>query len=506
MLALRAGRYDFDSLITSEYSRIDFNIRGANTVNQVGYIRSKYIESAMAPLAFNEIGILQQTFCISSPGEMQIALNTIEELYTNLSQTRLGLFRIYTNNVDNTYNSLTNDLFTLPPTAVQELYNKCMDQVRLREDIARDIHTKIKVMKGKHAIVLVTDYDDINQASDHFLTIGLIPVLFPDWKDKFDELELDYFKVLVNRSQVKRISNVKAQEAFLNVANSEKYRNLLASIRIRNTIENIVANKINTARRQLQDSEQQGQRLLQQYEELRSKYYEASKTLSNLEKSREETVEELNVAINMEGVVDVSQYDNITLEITMRAPAIFFNTDEAELVVNNMPDNWVKRLFKDVFVDQKYKMMILSKFWFSFTGGRSIREPGEIPTVILNQYNAMYNPHTYFFRCLGDYKAQLVDAQAKQDLLLFNNLALASVKSINFRDGAVINRWKDTLLAYSETYNSNYTSKLLMDIKCLIDEDGKSYSFRDIYFNNNEEQDEEQDEEQIQELDVEDLG
>lgn len=493
MLTLRTNNYDFDSLISNDYRRVDYSIRGTNHVPQVGYVRSKYTECAMAPLAFNEIGILQQTFCVSTPEEMQLTLETIEELYTNLSQTRLGLLRIYTNDVEGTYNNLTSDLFTLPPTAVQELYNKCMDQVRLRENVTRDIHTKIKIMRGKHIIVLVTDFEDENQASDQFLTIGLIPILFPDWKEKFDEIELDYFKVLVNRSQVKRISNVKAQEAFLNVAHSTKYRNLLSSIRLRTTIENIVASRINTAQRQLQESEQQGQRILQQYEELRRKYYEANDTLSNLERNRESAIEELNTAINMEGIVDVQQYDNYTLEMTICAPATFFNTDEAELVTNNMSDSWVKRLFKDVFVDQKYKMMIVSKFWFSYIEGRNFREPSEMSTDVLSRYNAMYNPHTHFFRCLGDYKAQLIDAQSKQDLLLFNNIALASVKSINFRDGAVINRWRDTLRAHSESHD--YHSNMLMNIKCLIDENGRSYSFNDVYFNANE----------AQELDVEEL-
>lgn len=479
MLQLRANDFEFDSLIPSEYKRFDYNILGTTGVPNVGYIRSKYVESALAPLMFNEIGIFQQTYGLDDTYTLQNAIESIEEVYTNLSQTRLGLLRIYTNNVDETYNNLTNDLFTLPPTAVQELYNKCMDQVESREMVT-DVKTKIKLMKGKHIVVLVTNYSDQNQASDYFLTLGLVPVLFPDWKERFNELELEYFKVLVNRSQVKRISNVKPVEAFDNLVASNKYNNLLTTMKLKAAIENIVANRISNARRVLQDSDARATSLLQQYQNVKAEYYKANDTLSNLEKNREDAIEELNAAINMEGVVNAQQYDASMLKITFCAPATFFNTDEAELVVNNMPDIWVKQLFNDVFVEQKYKLMLVSEFYFSFEEGRRFREPGAVDTNILTKYNAMYNPHTYFFSCLGDYKPQLVDAQAKQDLLIFNNLALASTKSINFRDGAVINRWRETLNSYST--NGNYMTNTIMNLKCLVDEEGNRHSFNDIYF------------------------
>lgn len=480
MLQLRTNNYDIDSLISNDYRRFDYSLRGTTHVPGVGYIQSKHVECVLAPLAFNEIGIYQQSYGLNDTYTIENAIADIEEAYTNLSQTRLGLLRIYTDNVDAVYDNLTSDLFTQPQNAVQDLYNKCMEQTKLREGLDGDVKTKIKLMRGKHIIVLVTNYSDGNQASDFFLTVGLVPVLFPDWKEKFDELELEFFKVLVNRSQVKRISNVKPHEAFENIIFSNKYRNLLSTMRLRATIDNIVASRISNARRTVQDSEQRAASYLQQYQDVKSKYYEASATLSNLEKNRESAIEELNTAINMEGVVDVQQYDNATLIITFCAPATFFNTDEAELVVNNMRDNWVKRLFNDVFVEQKYKMMIISQFYFSYTEGRRFQEPGELDTNTLVRYNAMYNPHTYFFRCLGDYKPQLVDAQAKQDLLIFNNLALASVKSINFRDGAVINRWKENLFDYSE--HNNYQANMIMNIKCLVDEEGKSHSFNDLYF------------------------
>ena len=85
MLQLRANDFEFDSLIPSEYKRFDYNILGTTGVQNVGYIRSKYVESALAPLMFNEIGIFQQTYGLDDTYTLQNAIESIEEIYTNLT-------------------------------------------------------------------------------------------------------------------------------------------------------------------------------------------------------------------------------------------------------------------------------------------------------------------------------------------------------------------------------------------------------------------------------------
>jgi hypothetical protein len=192
-------------------------------------------------------------------------------------------------------------------------------------------------------------------------------------------------------------------------------------------------------------------------------------------------MEEINAAIQIEGIKTVAVGNNDSLYITFVAPATFFNTDEAELVINNMPDNWVKQFFTDVFLEQKYKLHLYSKFMFSYEAGRNFNPPGSESADILQSFNAMYNPHLYFFNCLGDYRPQLADAQAHQDLLIFNNLALASTKSINFRDGTVMNRWRNSLYEYSQ--DNGYTASCLLNSKCLEDEDGNRLSIREVYLN-----------------------
>ena len=150
-----------------------------------------------------------------------------------------------------------------------------------------------------------------------------------------------------------------------------------------------------------------------------------------------------------------------------------------------MEDTWIKQFFTDVFLEQKYKLMLYSPFYFDFDRQRSFRAPSSISGDELESNESLFNPHLFFYSCLGDYKAQLIDMQSKGDLLMYNNIALASLKSINFRDGAVINRWKDFLGSLSR---DNYTTGPMLRSKCLIDTDGNIHSLDEIYFNTTEQE------------------
>ena len=291
MLQLRMNNYTMDLLISNEYRMFDRNVCGPYGVPGVGYIRSKVIDSAMAPIALNGIGILQKTYAHNIDSEnytIEDIKNDLNIVYDNLSNTRLAILRIYTPNVEQVTEQLSTDLYMNPPTAVQELYNKCIDQARLRNNISDELHIKVKLMKGKHAIVIVTDFIDNEQASDMFLTIGLTPILFPDWKEKFNEYELDYFNVLVQRSQVKRISNVKANEAFRIMCADDKYITQYRELQIKNTIEGVINNRVQSARNLLNECERGAEQALENYNSYKTRYYTALDTLNNIEKTREE--------------------------------------------------------------------------------------------------------------------------------------------------------------------------------------------------------------------------
>lgn len=490
MLTLNTNNYELTSMLGSHYTRYDQNIWGNQSIPGMGYIRSKHIGYAMLPIGFNEIGIYQKTYCVADDDHNNMLPDVLTNDYDKIGNTQFAIVRIYTTDVIGTFDLIPTDLRTEAPTAIQELYNKCIDQARLREERTGICEIKVASIKGKHGIYIVTNFDDDTQASDMFLTIGLLPVLCKEWKDKFNEVEIEYFKTLVNRSQVKRISNVKAQQMFDEICAHQKYMDMLKTIRLNMTIENMITNKIYDAQNRVHNCQRNAEQALKSYTEAQALYYEGLAILDKVENKKEEYVEEYKSALVVEGIEDLNfdGYGNLTL--TLRVPISFYNVDEAELYVNRMKQDYSTRglsyertiqFFEDVFITQKYKLMVVNNWMFNTSNAKEFRKPGAIDYTRMQNYKGFFNPHIFFYNCLGDYESILRNLHAKQDLLMFVNTALASTKSINFRDGAVMNRWRDTLADWFDSYNSNYNASQMLSIKCLQDEEGNLLTLEEVY-------------------------
>lgn len=501
MLTLRTNSYDFDNVLDREYCRLDTRIENNVRVRGIN-VYSVDISSALMPLAFNEIGIYKRTYGIDYNVEeiddpayyvnaRDNIITALEQDYNNCLLQQFGIIRVYTNDVNRFIQDLTEaniDYLSTPPTAIQDLYNKCMSQVAAREEIMRELQTKIKLFKGKHMVLLVSNYSDTIQASDTFLTIGLIPVLFKDWSSKFNEEEIEYFKVLVQRSQVKRIANVKAEAAFKTAIATKKYTDIFQEIKFGQTIQRVVNARISNARDNVANAEHAAERALRDYEAARSLFYEANKILNNIQQAEEDTKAELKTALSMDGIVNIDMQNYSTITIYFRTPVVFYDQDEVECYLHNIGNNIFKQFLTDIFIEQKYKLYFLNIFTFSFEPNQSFNSPGSFSRSYLRNYKALFNPHTWFYQCLGDYKPRLADAYAKKDLLLFNNIALASTKSINFKDGAVMNRWKEWFYRMVDNYNSDYDQMEWANIKCIEDEDGNMFSIKELYLDNTQEE------------------
>ena len=65
---------------------------------------------------------------------------------------------------------------------------------------------------------------------------------------------------------------------------------------------------------------------------------------------------------------------------------------------------------------------------------------------------------------------------------MYNNVAIASTKSINFRDGAVTRRWLEDITRWiNADQNYNPYGISLIDIKAFEDEQGNLHSFRELF-------------------------
>lgn len=489
MLLLQTNNFEYDNLLPRGYKQIDSNIIVGRSQFVNGYIYGTNTGSALLPLLFNDIHYRTVTIVKSTGIEDNAILNTINTLYDSLDDNELLYVRMYadTTSANVLYNMMDKDRFVSPSDTVKSLYNKCLDQTLAREGVTSGHTIQIVKSRTKHMIVTITSYKDRTQESDFFLTLGLVPILFEDYKQRFNETEIEFFKVLVNRSQVKRIANVKPIEAFQTLLMDSKYIKRFNKIKTEAIVIQLVNSRINEAENKVEQSMRQAEHCLNDYHALKRKYYEAQDFLNTAKDNREDYIDELSDALNMDSVVKVDISRGV-LEIYVKAPADFYNQDEAEIIIDNRTSGWLHTFFTEVFIEQKYKLNVLTKFIFNYNlsdDNNSFNKPTRLNYDVLKQFNAMFNPHIQYYSCLGDYLPQLIEAHAKKDLVMFNNLATASTRSINFRDGAVMNRWLDTL---SDEHIDNYSRLDLYDIKCLEDEDHNIYSIRELYMSHNTEE------------------
>lgn len=468
------------SLLTRDAQYVDRNVYNGVSSFRNTRIYNINISQALLPLPVNDIGIEQLSIVEGSTGDVDIN-GVLNQIANSLSPRTLSIVKIYTEDVDRMYEHLDSELFMEPPTGVNDLYMKAMEQFGAREGIMVTPKGKVKLSRINHMIVVMVDAYDYNQASDVFLTIGLIPVFFKDFAEKFNEEELEYFKTLVRRSQVKRISNVNPTNMFNAVIRTEKYTKVGEDILWNVTLDSIIANRLDNARRNVQSAGNSAQQALDNYARYKSEYFRAQDLLNNLEGTKEDMRTEYKAALKLEGVLKADTSGDI-IQMLYCTPMDFYNEEEAEIVLNNKDANEVGvMLLKDIYLKNKYKMYVLTTANFNLERLDSYRHASVPSAALSKQYNALFNPHIQFYQCFGDYKPEIIAAHSRGDLLMYNTLMVASTRSLNFRDGTVINKFINMLNQIWYERDSDYTATYYADTKFLETEDGERINMREWY-------------------------
>lgn len=481
MLQLRS-QYDLDNSLASKYKYIDRNLTGvrSNLANR-SYLSDVYIESALLPVVYNDYEFTQKSYLFSEQLRIdedlttELARLTEESTNKNITYTRIFV-SIDDLNYDN--NLLDSDMFVPVSDTIQSLYTKCLTQITAREegkgaalDNLRLCMYKSKV--GNH-IVSIQNFSDYLQASDIFLTIGLLPVFFPEFKETLNEEELEYFKGLVTRSQIKRISNVVVTELFEKAVQTRKYKDKLDAILFKKVLASITDNRLRNIRRRIENNMGTAEAAMIQYQNALIALDELNLRMRALEDSADSFKEEVIAVKNMDGIESM-QIDTSNVVLNMSTTLRYFETDEAEIVINRMDDGFMKWLFIKLFIDQSIKLHIVGSLRFSLDNSRSDGHLYAHPSWdTFAKEQAYYNPHLEHFACFGDYKPKLIKAQVDDDLLLFANIGLASMRALNFKDGTVLSRFRSDL--YSMLDGNNFT-----EFKMFEDDRGNRLTIRQLH-------------------------
>ena len=212
---------NYDFIFDSNIQYLTDNSVVYDREHSLNTIYRKPVYEAVKPLLFNNIKVEKETFYIDPTNlNKQSLVTRLTGKFESLDLDTLSIIHVYSPDVNSVKTLLdTTEFLTDVNDNVKSLYNKCFEQTLLRNEVTQqELENRklyVKISKAKHMIILISNYSDNQQASEIFLTIGLVPVIFQDLKDRFEEKEIEYFKALVSRSQVKRISNVKVSEAFI---------------------------------------------------------------------------------------------------------------------------------------------------------------------------------------------------------------------------------------------------------------------------------------------------
>lgn len=386
--------------------------------------------------------------------------NSFESLNEKNFHIIKGLMETVEQTEEESFEFIDKDIYTeLDDDAIKSLFNKCAEQVSARETDRQSttITQKYRVFKSKtkHVIIVLSSYPDTEQLSDFYLTYGLLPVLYPDFKEELCTEELDFFKCLVQRSQVKRISNVTPQNLFNQLLTLQKYESKIRTIKYKTLFNKLAESRGQAARNKVREAQNYIDDCLRNYDTYLKQLEEASILVDRYDSEKETIIQEFETAATTDGVYDINPTNN-GAELTFKVPISFFDTEEAELQLKRRPDCLAKTLLTKLFIEEDAKLWIATQAVFDFTS--NFRDMGQINEYWLLDHNVMFNPHLQFYHCLGDYKPQLIKAMREGDLLMFVNIALASSKTINFKDGAVIGRWFDWLNDEIQDERSWYTN------------------------------------------------
>lgn len=117
-----------------------------------------------------------------------------------------------------------------------------------------------------------------------------------------------------------------------------------------------------------------------------------------------------------------------------------------------VPADDMKLLMYALFIEQKIKMKCCAAYKLDLVG--SVTPQGSYPFSIEFKNDFMPNPHIDRYTCLGNYQRAINDLLAQRNFILAIEQCMASCKSLNFGDTAVMKVFMKTLYGIND-YNNH---------------------------------------------------
>lgn len=248
------------------------SLRQDNAANQ--RFRGSYVH--IARCTYEQLPIITSDFKFSMPyaivtdnpedyNNLEVLLSALPE-QTEDKTKEIVYLTLLTDQINLVDSVIDKDLWKKQEgNKIESLYNKTNADTKERNETGVDIKTNVYLHHDKNIVILVTNYIDYNQASEYFLTLGLLPVFFPCFKDKLEPEEKEFFKVLVRRSQVKRIRNTDAETAYETINSLSKVTQKIEEQRRKNELERLVQQRKLGIENGINDCKNELENLLDRY-------------------------------------------------------------------------------------------------------------------------------------------------------------------------------------------------------------------------------------------------
>jgi len=323
-----------------------------------------------------------------------------------------------------------------------------------------DIKLRVGYLEN-NVIVMSSRTIERYRYSQLFLGFALLPMLFEDIKTQMTEVELKLCKQMIRFTQLSR----KPKQDLLNAVRAVEEQEYIKTILLELNKEQYFLLLKNSITQGSKDRLEHAQNV---FNNIKEQYITALENLKRYEREHfaavNEDTTEVEEAIHTflkHPCIKNIQRDNGKLYILVRTPLDIYDQDYVDCILNNLPDsNNFKKLWKALYEEDNGYFISSSYYVLRFADGdfgNRVQVLRDRPyTDDLARYKMGFNPHHFFFNCLGQFEVTLDKAVKENNYTVLGDLLATSTRSINLADTAVLNRFESYLNNNPQYYYVKY--------------------------------------------------
>lgn len=326
---------------------------------------------------------------------------------------------------------------------------------------------KLRVGKLENNIIVMSNKTiDRNRYTQLFLGLALIPMFFESIKETLTEPELNLCKQMIRYTQLSRKPKQDLLRSIIEVEKQPYIQEIMFNMEkeqfftmLKDSVTEGPRNKLERAKNNFQDIKQSYLQALETLQRAEREYFGA------VNDDTSDVEEGIRAFLKHPNIIKISR-DNNRLYVLVKAPLDIYDQDYVDCLLNNLPDNdHFKILWKELYEEGNGYFISSSIYTLCVQGtdyGSRCQVLRDRPyTDDKHNYQIGFNPHHYFFNCLGQFEVVINETLKNNNFAVLGDLLATCTRSINLADTAVFNRFRNYLNETPENYYVCYKDKVM---------------------------------------------